>query len=58
MARRTNPPTNVAWIICLALYIIAVLAHFRVFHVRSDFTTWAWILGYGFLLVATRVRRL
>jgi hypothetical protein len=58
MTRRTNPPTNVAWLISLALYIIALLAHFRVFHLRSDFATWAWILGFGFLLVATRVRRL
>lgn len=56
--RRVNPPTGVVWIICLALYLVALLAHFRIFRVSADFATWAWILGFGFLLVATRVRRL
>jgi hypothetical protein len=56
--RRNNPPTAVIWIVCLILYLVALLAHFRVFRVSSDFATWAWILGYGLLLVANRVRRL
>lgn len=58
MARRINSPTGVVWIICLVLYLIALLAHFRVFRISIDFATWAWILGFGLLLVATRVRRL
>jgi hypothetical protein len=58
MAFRKNAPTRVIWVICLALYLIAVLAHFRIFHIRGDFPTWAWIIGYALLLVATTLRRL
>jgi hypothetical protein len=58
MAFRRNPPTNVIWVICLALYLIAMLAHFGVFRVRGDFATWSWILGYALLLIATRIRGL
>ena len=56
--RRVNPPTGAVWLICLVLYLVALLAHFRVFRIRMDFATWAWIIGFGLLLVATRVRRL
>jgi hypothetical protein len=58
MAFRRNPPTNVIWFVCLVLYLIAMLAHFRIFRVRADFATWSWILGYALLLIATRVRGL
>jgi hypothetical protein len=58
MAFRRNPPRNAVWLICLVLYLIALLAHFHVFRIRVDFATWAWILGYALLLVATRVRGL
>jgi hypothetical protein len=56
--RRINAPTGVVWIVCLVLYLVALLAHFRVFRLRADFATWAWILGFALLLIATRVRRL
>jgi hypothetical protein len=56
--RRKNAPTNVVWIICLGLYILALLAHFRVFHVNSDIATWSWIIGFALLLLATVTRRL
>jgi hypothetical protein len=55
---RKNAPTGPVWVICLILYIIAMAAHFRVFHIGSDFATWAWIIGYGLLLIACQVRRL
>jgi hypothetical protein len=51
-------PKQITWVICLVLYLVAVLAHFGVFRVRADFAVWSWIIGYGLLLVAVRVRGL
>ncbi|MEA2570675.1 MAG: hypothetical protein QOI24_2676 [Acidobacteriota bacterium] len=48
----------VTWIICLVLYVIALLAHFGIVHVTSDIATWSWIIGFGLLLVAVKVRGL
>ena len=58
MALRKNAPTNIVWIVCLGLYLLALLAHFRVFRLSSDIADWSWIIGFGLLLIATRVRRL
>jgi hypothetical protein len=54
----TNAPKNITWIICLVLYVIALAAHFGVFRVGGDIATWSWIIGFGLLLVAVRVRGL
>jgi hypothetical protein len=51
-------PKQITWIICLILYVVAVLAHFGVFHVSGDIAEWSWILGYGLLLIAVQVRGL
>jgi hypothetical protein len=53
-----NAPTNVVWFVCLVLYLVALLANFRIIHIGRDFATWSWILGFAFLLIATKVRRL
>jgi hypothetical protein len=53
-----NAPTGPVWIICLLLYVIAMLAQFHVVHIRADIATWSWIVGFGLLLVATQLRRL
>ena len=58
MVVRKNAPTNVVWVVCLALYLIAILANFRIVHIDGRFASWAWILGFGLLLIATKVRRL
>ena len=58
MAKRTNAPKLITWIICLVLFIVAVLAHFRMIHVSSDIATWSWIIGYALLLVAVQVKGL
>jgi hypothetical protein len=58
MALRRNAPTRFIWVICLLLYVVALLAHFRIFHIRSDVATWSWIIGFGLLLLATTLRRL
>ena len=51
-------PKQITWIICLILYIVALLAHFGMVHVSSDIANWSWIIGFGLLLVAVQVRGL
>jgi hypothetical protein len=51
-------PKQVTWLICLALYVVALVAHFGVVRVRGDVADWSWIIGFGLLLVAVRVRGL
>ena len=51
-------PKQITWIICLVLYLVALLAHFGVFRVSADIAVWSWIIGFGLLLVAVRGRGL
>jgi hypothetical protein len=51
-------PKQITWLICLVLYLVAVLAHFRVVQVRADVATWSWIIGYALLLLAVQLRGL
>ena len=51
-------PKQITWIICLILYLVALLAHFGVFRVSGDVAEWSWIIGYGLLLIAVQVRGL
>ncbi len=51
-------PKQITWIICLVLYLVALLAHFGVFRVGGDVAEWSWIIGYGLLLIAVQVRGL
>lgn len=54
----TNAPKQVTWIVCLVLYIVALVAHFGVANVPAEAATWSWIIGFGLLLLAVRVRGL
>jgi hypothetical protein len=58
MASKPSAPKLITWIICLVLYLIAVLSHFGVIAVGGDVATWSWIIGFGLLLVAVQVRGL
>jgi hypothetical protein len=58
MPLRKNPPTNIVWVICLVLYLVALAAHFRVVRIDGAIASWSWIIGFALLLVATKVRRL
>ncbi|HJU38915.1 hypothetical protein [Tahibacter soli] len=53
-----NAPTLIVWIICLVLFIVALVAQFGVVRVPQPAATWSWIVGFGLLLVACRVRGL
>ena len=58
MATRGNAPKQITWIICLVLYLVALLAHFGVIRMDIGISEWSWIIGYGLLLVAVQVRGL
>lgn len=58
MATRGKAPRQVTWIICLILYLVAVLAHFGTIRVGGELADWAWIVGYALLLIAVQVRGL
>jgi hypothetical protein len=58
MANRGNAPKLVTWVICLILYIIAMVAHFGLVQVDAQLAQWSWIVGFGLLLVAARIRGL
>jgi len=51
-------PKQITWIICLVLYLIAVLTHFGVVNLGGDIAVWSWIIGYALLLIAVQVRGL
>ena len=52
-----SAPTMAVWLIALVLYIVALVGHFGVIAV-GEIATWAWIIGFGLLLLACRVRGL
>ena len=58
MSTRGKAPKQITWIICLVLYLVAVLTHFGVLHLGGGIADWAWIVGYALLLVAVQVRGL
>ncbi|MEO8669770.1 MAG: hypothetical protein ABI411_00570 [Tahibacter sp.] len=58
MRNSGKAPTLVVWIIALVLYIVALAAHFGVVAVSAPLAVWSWIIGFGLLLIACRVRGL
>lgn len=51
-------PTMAVWVICLVLYVVALAAHFALIKIGDPVATWSWIIGFGLLLIACRVRGL
>jgi len=51
-------PKQITWLICLILYIVALLTHFGIFHLGGNIAEWSWIIGFGLLLLAVQVRGL
>ena len=58
MRNSGKAPTFVVWIICLVLFAVALAAHFGVVAIGEPVATWSWIIGFGLLLVACRVKGL
>lgn len=51
-------PTMIVWIISLVLYVLALATQFGVIAVAGTISPWLWIIGFGLLLLACRVRGL
>ncbi|HEY0141374.1 MAG TPA: hypothetical protein VGF48_10795 [Thermoanaerobaculia bacterium] len=59
MARGSGKaPRQITWLICLVLYVVALVAHFGVVRIPGNVGEWAWIIGFGLLLAAVQVRGL
>lgn len=51
-------PTFAVWIISLVLFILALIVQFGVVRIPGQIGPWLWIIGWGLLLIACRVRGL
>ncbi len=51
-------PTLVVWVISLVLFLVALAANFRWANIGQPVASWSWIIGFGLLLIACRVRGL
>jgi hypothetical protein len=58
MRNSGKAPTFVVWVIALVLYIVALAATFGVVTITGSLATWAWVIGFGLLLLACRIRGL
>ncbi len=58
MSNSGKAPTMAVWVISLVLFAVALVAHFALVKIPEPFATWSWIIGFGLLLVACRVRGL
>lgn len=58
MRNSASAPTMAVWVISLVLFLVALVAQFGLAAIPEPFATWSWILGFGLLLLACRVRGL
>jgi len=58
MRNSGKAPTIAVWVICLVLFLVALAAQFGVVRIGEPVATWSWIIGFGLLLIACRVRGL
>ena len=58
MRNSGKAPTMAVWLISLILYLVALAAQFGLAKVGGQVADWSWILGFGLLLIACRVRGL
>jgi hypothetical protein len=56
MRNTGKAPTMGVWVVCLILFIVAVVSHFGIVRVGEPIATWSWIIGFALLLIACRVR--
>jgi len=51
-------PKFVVWVIALVLYVVALASASGLVPIDGQLAMWSWIVGFGLLLVACRVRGL
>ena len=57
MGKSGKAPTMMAWVISLVVYVLAIAAQFGVIALGAA-APWLWIVGFGLLLAACRIRGL
>ena len=58
MRNSGKAPTMMVWVISLVLFLVALAAQFGLVKIDATIATWSWIIGFGLLLIACRVRGL
>lgn len=58
MRSQGKAPTTAVYVICLILYLVALAGHFAIVRIDARISEWSWIIGFGLLLIAIRVRGL
>ena len=58
MRNSGKAPTMAVWVISLVLFLVALAAQFGLVRIPAPYATWTWILGFGLLLAACRIRGL
>lgn len=51
-------PTQITWIVCLVLYVVALMGAFGLVRLSGNVVQWSWVIGFGLLLIAVKVRGL
>ena len=57
MRNSGKAPTMAVWVISLVLYVLAIASQFGIIALGAA-TPWLWIIGFGLLLAACRIRGL
>ena len=58
MRNSGKAPTMAVWVISLVLFVVALIAQFGLVRIAPPVGTWSWIIGFGLLLAACRIRGL
>jgi hypothetical protein len=58
MRNTGKAPTMGVWLVALILYFVALVAHFGWVRIDGQIASWSWIVGFGLLLLACRLRGL
>ena len=58
MRNSGKAPTMIGYVISLVLFVVALVAHFGLAKIPGPLATWSWIIGFGLLLAACRIRGL
>lgn len=58
MRNSGKAPTMAVWVISLVLFVVALIAQFGLVRIAPSVGTWSWIIGFGLLLAACRIRGL
>lgn len=58
MRNTGKAPTFAVWVISLILYLVALASQFGLVKVGQPAAAWSWIIGFGLLLLACRLKGL